>query len=91
MTKTDIVNVIAQKTGREKKAVSEFVEAFMESVTEELSRGGRVELRDFGNFIVKERAPKVGRIPSTGAVVKIAARKMPVFKPSKTLKAAVQK
>ena len=61
MTKADIVNEIAQKTGREKKAVTECVEAFMETVTEELARGGRIELRDFGNFMVKERAAKVGR------------------------------
>ncbi len=61
MTKADIVNEIAQKTGREKKAVTECVEAFMETVTEELARGDRIELRDFGNFMVKERAAKIGR------------------------------
>lgn len=86
MTKADIVNEIAQKTGREKKAITECVEAFMETVTEELARGGRIELRDFGNFMVKERAAKVGRNPATGEVVNIAPRKMPVFKPSKALK-----
>lgn len=90
MTKADIVNEIAQKTGREKKAVTECVEAFMETVTEELSRGGRIELRDFGNFMVKERAAKVGRNPATGKVINIVARKMPVFKPSKSLNDKVQ-
>lgn len=68
MTKADIVNEIAQKTGREKKAVTECVEAFMETVTEELARGGRIELRDFGNFMVKESPVNASGVRCGGRV-----------------------
>ena len=58
MTKADIVNEIADKTGIEKVAVQATVEAFMKSIKTSLSKGDNVYLRGFGSFVVKKRAQK---------------------------------
>ena len=56
MTKADIVNEITKKTGADKQAVLNTLEAFMDTVKESLSREENVYLRGFGSFIVKKRA-----------------------------------
>jgi len=61
MTKADIINEIADKTGIEKVAVQASVEAFMKSVKNSMVNGENVYLRGFGSFIVKRRAEKTGR------------------------------
>ena len=84
MTKADIVNKIADKTGVEKVAVLATVEAFMDSVKSSLSDGNNVYLRGFGSFIVKERAEKTGRNISKNESIIIPAHNIPAFKPAKT-------
>ncbi|MBR0077209.1 MAG: integration host factor subunit beta, partial [Bacteroidales bacterium] len=61
MTKAEIVNEIANKTGIDKNAVQTVVESFMDSVKKSLSADENVYLRGFGSFIVKERAQKTAR------------------------------
>ena len=61
MTKADIVNEITKKTGADKQAVLNTLEAFMDTVKESLSREENVYLRGFGSFIVKKRAQKTAR------------------------------
>ena len=61
MTKAEIVNEIANKTGFEKNQVQTVVEAFMTSVKGSLAKNDNVYLRGFGSFIVKERAEKTAR------------------------------
>ena len=91
MTKAEIVNEIAEKTGVEKVAVQAAVETFMKVVKNSLSRGDNVYLRGFGSFIVKRRAEKTGRNISKNTTVIIPAHHVPAFKPAKTFVERVKK
>ena len=75
MTKADIVNEIAKKTGVDKATVLATVEAFMESVKDSLSKEENVYLRGFGSFIVKKRAQKTARNISKNKTFTIQVKK----------------
>ena len=90
MTKADIVNRIADATGLTKTDTSTVLEGFLASVVDALQSGDHIEIRGFGTFKVVERASRTGRNPKTGDVVKIPERALPVFKPSKELRTAVE-
>ena len=89
MNRAELVEAMANKTGMSKAASDEAVKAFIEVVSEELKKGGKVQLVGFGTFEVSERAAREGRNPQTGAVMKIKASKAPKFKAGKALKDAV--
>jgi DNA-binding protein HU-beta len=91
MTKADIINEIADKTGIEKVAVQASVEAFMKSVKNSMVNGENVYLRGFGSFIVKKRAEKTGRNISKNTTIIIPAHYVPAFKPAKTFSEKVKK
>jgi DNA-binding protein HU-beta len=91
MTKADIINDIAEKTGIEKVAVQASVEAFMKSVRNSMVSGENVYLRGFGSFIVKRRAEKTGRNISKNTTIIIPAHYIPAFKPAKTFAEKVKK
>lgn len=74
-----------------KKEIEENLELFMEVVKNELSKGNKIYLRDFGTFEVLERMEKNGRNPKTGESVKIPACKVPKFKPGEDFKNRVNK
>ena len=84
MTKADIVNEIALKTGIDKSTVLDTVEAFMETVKGSLTKNENVYLRGFGSFIVKHRAEKTARNISKNTTIIIPAHNIPAFKPAKT-------
>ena len=86
MSKTELVAAIAEKTGLTKKDSEAAVNAFVETVTEQLKNGEKVQLIGFGTFEVSERTERVGRNPQTGAEMTIAASKVPKFKAGKALK-----
>lgn len=86
MTKQDIVEDIALRTGLTKKEVSEAVELFLQHIGTALSGGLHLEIRGFGTFKVKERKARMARNPRTGEAVPVPARRVPVFKVSKMLK-----
>ena len=91
MTKAEIVNEIANKTGFEKNQVQTGVEAFMTSVKGSLAKNDNVYLRGFGSFIVKERAEKTARNISKKTTIIIPAHKIPAFKPCKTFVNSIKK
>lgn len=91
MTKADLVNEIAEKTGVEKVAVQATVEALMKSVKNSLSSGQNVYLRGFGSFIVKRRAEKKGRNITKNKTIIIPEHYIPAFKPAKTFAEKVKK
>ena len=84
MTKADIVNEIALKTGIDKSTVLDTVEAFMETVKGSLAKNENVYLRGFGSFIVKHRAEKTALKISKNTTIIIPAHNIPAFKPAKT-------
>jgi integration host factor beta subunit len=86
MTKADLVDEIAERTGLTKKDVAETVDEFLASVTRALEAGKHIEIRGFGTFKVKDRKARIARNPRTGDAVQVPARRVPVFKVSKELK-----
>ena len=91
MNKTELISAVAEKAGLSKKDSEAAVKALVETVTEELKKGEKVQLVGFGTFEVSERAAREGRNPQTGKVMKIKASKAPKFKAGKALKDAVNK
>ena len=90
MTKAEIVNSIAHKTGIEKIAIQTIVEELMVVIKDSLTEGENVYLRGFGSFIVRKRAEKTGRNISKNTTVIIPAHNIPAFKPAKVFNAAVK-
>ena len=84
MTKAEIVNEIAKKTGIEKSVVLTTVESFMDVVKTSLSNQEPVYLRGFGSFIIKHRAEKTARDIHKKKTITIPAHNIPAFKPAKT-------
>ena len=91
MNKTDLVKAIAEKTDSTKKAAEEALNAFVEVVSKELKKGGKVQLVGFGTFETRKRAARKGRNPQTGEEIKIPATTAPAFKAGKALKDVVNK
>ncbi|MBU9727571.1 MULTISPECIES: HU family DNA-binding protein [Diplocloster] len=89
MSRQDLVAAMADKTGLSKKDAEKAVKAFIDVVSEELVKGGKVQLVGFGTFEVAERAAREGRNPRSGEAMTIPASKMPKFKAGKALKDAV--
>lgn len=71
------------------REASRVVDAFLESITVALSKGERIEIRDFGVFVTKHRAPRKARNPRTKKMMTVPARLVPTFSPSKTMRARI--
>lgn len=89
MNKTDLVNAVAEK-GFAKKDADLAVKAVLDSITQALKDGEKVQLIGFGTFEVRARAEKEARNPRTGEMVKVPATKVPAFKAGQALKDAVK-
>ena len=91
MNKTELISVIAEKSGLSKKDSEKALTAAVDAIAEALVAGDKVQLVDFGAFEVKTRAARTGRNPKTNAAIEIPASKIPQFKAGKALKDAVSK
>lgn len=91
ITKADIVEKIASKTGLTKIETKAVVDGFLLSLIETLGEGNRVELRGFGVFQVKQRKSRMARNPRTGEPVPLDDRFVPVFKVSGDFQGSVDK
>lgn len=91
MNKTELVAAIAAAAELSKKDAEKALNAFTASVSEELTKGGKVQLVGFGTFEVAKRAARTGKNPQTGKAITIAASKSPKFKAGKAFKDAVNK
>ena len=86
MNKTQLIDVVATKTGLKKKDAEAAVNAMNEAIAEALAAGDKVQLIGFGTYEVKERAAREGRNPKTGETIQVPASKKPAFTASKVLK-----
>jgi len=68
------------------REIETMVSAIFDSITEQLAKGGRVELRGFGAFSSRKRDARVGRNPRTGDAVDVHAKRVPYFKPGKEMR-----
>lgn len=91
MNKAELVAAIAEKTELSKKDSEKALKAFVDVVTEELTKGEKIQLVGFGTFEVTERAAREGRNPQTGDTMTIPASKAPKFKAGKALKEIINK
>ena len=89
MTKTELVNALAEKSGLNKSDASKALTATLDIITDALKAGDRVSLIGFGTFSVSERAARTGKNPQTGEAIAISASKIAKFKPGQQLKVAV--
>ena len=90
MTKSELIDAVAKKTGLSKTDASKALAATLESVTEALKTGDKVALIGFGTFSVSLRAARTGKNPQTGEPLAIPASKAAKFKVGKQLKDAVK-
>ncbi len=89
MTKADVVIDITKRTGVDRETALTVVEAFMETVKENMIGGNNVYLRGFGSFILKKRAEKTARNISQHTTIIVPEHNIPAFKPAKTFSEAV--
>ena len=89
MTKADLVEDIAIKTGISKNHTAMIVDGMLDAVCRALSEGKHLEIRGFGTFKVRERRARRARNPRSGAEVMVPAKLVPAFKPSRELKVMV--
>ncbi len=80
MDKSEFINAVAEKSGLSKVDAKKAVEAFVDTVSNELKEGGKVALLGFGSFSVSEKAARKGVNPKTKETIEIAARKAVKFK-----------
>ena len=85
MTKAELIEAMAAKSGLTKADSSRALEAFMSAVAETLQKGEKITLTGFGSFGVSRREAREGRNPKTGEEIVIPAKKTVKFKAGKTL------
>ncbi len=86
MTKAELVAQVAAHLQLPNKQTDAILAVCLTSIIEALRRGEHVELRGFGSFRLRDRLPRAGRNPKTGASVSIPAKRVPLFKAGKELR-----
>ncbi|WP_321893763.1 HU family DNA-binding protein [Paraburkholderia tropica] len=89
MNKQKLIDAVAARTGGSKAAAGEALDAVLEAITHALTVGETVQLVGFGSFTTGQRTARIGRNPSTGAEMQIAAAKTVKFTAGKAFKDAV--
>ena len=89
MNKTELIERVAKEVGKNKTEAGQMIDVVLGQISGALQHGEKVSLFGFGNFVVRERAARMGRNPKTGEVIQIDACRVPAFKPGKQLKEAV--
>ncbi|MDQ3940662.1 MAG: HU family DNA-binding protein [Actinomycetota bacterium] len=84
--KKELIDSVANSTGESKKVVGEVLDATIDSIQRGVKKGDRVSLPGFGTFSRRARSARTARNPRTGEEIKIAATKVPAFKPGTTFK-----
>jgi len=90
ITKKELVDRIADKTGCKRVLVKDIVQNLFDEIIEELGRGNRLEFRDFGVFETKERAARVAQNPKTLERVSVPAKRTVKFKVGRLMKIKLQ-
>ena len=89
MILNDLKDAVAEKAGISKADAGTAVSAVLDTISETLTKGEKIDLLGFGNFEISNRAARDGRNPATGETIKIAASKAVKFKAGKALKESV--
>ena len=89
MNKTDLIQELSKKEDLTDKQATEIVNLIFDGFIDTLKKGGRIEIRGFGAFSVRNYKPYAGRNPRTGKIVEVKPKKLPFFKVGKELKKRV--
>jgi nucleoid DNA-binding protein len=91
MTKADLVEQVAEAIGPgiTKKDCALVVDGLLNAIKNAMADHTHIEIRGFGTFKVRKRRSRMARNPRTGEPVEVPARAVPIFKPSKELRAQV--
>jgi integration host factor subunit beta len=90
MNKSDLIDALSTKENLTEKNAFEIINLIFDGFTDALKKGGKIEIRGFGSFSVREYGGYAGRNPKTGAGVKVGEKKLPFFKVGKELKERVK-
>jgi integration host factor subunit alpha len=90
LTKAELSEMLFERIGLNKRESKDMVEAFFDLVHGALTSGVDVKLSGFGNFQIRQKAPRPGRNPRTGEAIPIKARQVVTFHASAKLKGMVQ-
>lgn len=91
MTKAEIIEQIYEKVGFSKKESADIVEMVFDTMKDTLEKGEKIKISGFGNFVVRQKRPRIGRNPQTGEEIEISARRVLTFRPSHVLKLVLNK
>ncbi|MBX3250615.1 MAG: integration host factor subunit beta [Myxococcales bacterium] len=89
MTKSELIDAVAQRTGITKSRAEQVVNCVFEAMTTSLDNGDGIEIRGFGSFTVRHYKAYSGRNPRTGRPVNVPEKRLPFFKVGKELKELV--
>lgn len=89
MNKKELIEAIAAKTGESKRLVNDVLDTTLDTIEKAVKKGERVSIAGFGTFERRARSARTARNPRTGEEIKVAARKVPAFKPGATFKSNV--
>ena len=86
MTKSELINLIKdQYPDLEGSEAEEAIQLFFDEIISGLTSGNRIEIRGFGSFSIKSRAPRIARNPRTGEKVEVSSKLLPYFRAGKEL------
>ena len=89
MVKSELIEKLSGRAGMTLFKAEEIIDLFFGAVESQLCQGGRVEIRGFGAFSVKEYKPYKGRNPKTGEMVEVAPKRLPVWRTGTELRQRV--
>jgi integration host factor subunit beta len=89
MKKSDVIAQLSEREQISGKEAFDIVNLVFDGFTDALRKGGRVEIRGFGSFTVRDYSPYLGKNPKTGQRVQVGSKKLPYFKVGKELKVGV--
>ena len=90
ITKDSLVEMIHNEIGLNKREAKELIESFFEQIKKSLEEGNDIKLSGFGNFNLRDKAPRPGRNPKTGDEVTISSRRVVTFKSGLKLKSKLE-
>ncbi len=91
LKRTELIQEVARVLELSLNESATILDAIFNSLVRAIQAGDRIEIRGFGSFDTRQRKPRIGRNPKTGASVAVPSKRVPFFKPSKDLKQLVQR
>lgn len=91
MNKSELVEALANENGLTYKKAEEIINLMFDAMSATLAEGGRIEIRGFGSFVVKDYKSYMGRNPKTGEVIEVRPKRLPFFKVGKELRERVNR